>query len=151
MQYQAQTVNTAHSYQQDGHKRLNEYVLLEQIARGSFCKVRKVKRHFQAEDGQDMTAEYVMKVFNTTRLSTRRFVYYYGPDECVMTNYLQQVTKEITLHSTLNHPRLVKLYQVIDDPETTKLYMVMEYCDLGQIMDYVGDSEEVKYAMNPKI
>lgn len=34
----------------------------------------------------------------------------------------------------VNHPNVVKLYEVIDDPEHDKLYMVMEYMHKGAIL-----------------
>ena len=34
----------------------------------------------------------------------------------------------------MNHPNIVRLYEVIDDPDEDKLYMVMEYMQRGSIL-----------------
>ena len=36
----------------------------------------------------------------------------------------------------MDHPNLVKLYEVIDDEEDEKLHMIMQYCPFGQIMKF---------------
>lgn len=36
---------------------------------------------------------------------------------------LQDVMKEIAIMKKLDHPHVIKLYEVIDDPETDKLFM----------------------------
>ncbi len=41
---------------------------------------------------------------------------------------------EVEVLRNLDHPNLVKLYEVIDDPNSEKLLMVMEYVEGGAIM-----------------
>lgn len=33
----------------------------------------------------------------------------------------------------VDHPNVVKLYEVIDDPDEDKLYMIMEYVKKGEV------------------
>ena len=72
-----------------------------------------------------------MKIFNKRQLIQKRFAYYFAPDQCKMTTFLSQVASEIELWRTLNHPLLLKLYQIIDDPDHHKIYLVMELCPRG--------------------
>lgn len=41
---------------------------------------------------------------------------------------------EVEVLRNLDHPNLVKLFEVIDDPNSDKLLMVMEYVEGGAIM-----------------
>jgi serine/threonine protein kinase len=38
---------------------------------------------------------------------------------------IKQVTDEIKLHSTLNHPNIVKFYSLLEDIDN--LYLILEY------------------------
>lgn len=42
--------------------------------------------------------------------------------------------REVAIMKKIDHPHLVKLYEVIDDPDDDKIYMVMEYMQKGSIM-----------------
>lgn len=44
----------------------------------------------------------------------------------------------------IDHPHLVKLYEVIDDPEDEKIYMVMEYMQKGSIMSHTYWKKELQ-------
>ena len=37
----------------------------------------------------------------------------------------------------LDHPNIVKLYQVIDTPDTTSI--IMEFCEGGDLYDYISE------------
>lgn len=51
-------------------------------------------------------------------------------------NALLDTLREIDILKTLNHPNVIKLYEVIDDDPGDKLYLVMDYAERGQIMEY---------------
>ncbi len=56
---------------------------------------------------------------------------------------LEKVEKEIAIMKLINHPNLVRLYEVIDSIETATIYIVFEYVPLGQIMKF--DSERMLF------
>lgn len=49
-------------------------------------------------------------------------------------NAFTLLEREVAIMKKIDHPNLVKLYEVIDDPEDEKIYMVMEYMQKGAIM-----------------
>ena len=46
------------------------------------------------------------------------------------------IEKEIAMMKRLQHPNLVRLFEVIDSVESDKLYMVLEYVSLGEILSH---------------
>ncbi|KAF4634600.1 hypothetical protein G7Y89_g3493 [Cudoniella acicularis] len=49
-------------------------------------------------------------------------------------NPLYLIKEEIAIMKKLNHPNLVSLIEVLDDPEEDSLYMVLEMCKKGVVM-----------------
>lgn len=47
---------------------------------------------------------------------------------------LADLRREVDVMRSLDHPHLVKLYEVIDDRESGKLLMVVEYCECGALV-----------------
>lgn len=46
---------------------------------------------------------------------------------------LDDVMREIAIMKRLNHPNVVKLYEVINDPNEDRLFLVMEYMENGAV------------------
>lgn len=49
-------------------------------------------------------------------------------------NAFTLLEREVAIMKKIDHPHLVKLFEVIDDPDDKKIYMVMEYMQKGSIM-----------------
>ena len=45
-----------------------------------------------------------------------------------------QLANEIAILKKMNHPNVVRLYEIIDDEKFDKLYMIMEYVDGGSLL-----------------
>lgn len=50
---------------------------------------------------------------------------------------IEQFTKEIRLHSSLDHPNIVKFYGVFEEDE--EVYLVLEYLNGGTLFDYLNE------------
>ena len=42
-------------------------------------------------------------------------------------SYLDDVKREIAIVKKLDHPNVLRLFEVMDDPKVNKLYLVVEY------------------------
>lgn len=52
------------------------------------------------------------------------------------TTALDDVYKEIEIMKVLDHPNIVKLYEIIDDPSKEKLYLIMPVADYGESIEW---------------
>ena len=52
------------------------------------------------------------------------------------TTALDDVYKEIEIMKRLDHPNIIKLYEIIDDPNSEKLYLVMPVADYGESIEW---------------
>ena len=65
----------------------------------------------------------------STRRKTRAFLQNF-------TTALDDVYKEIEIMKRLDHPNIIKLYEIIDDPNSEKLYLVMPVADYGESIEW---------------
>ncbi|PGG98404.1 CAMKK/CAMKK-META protein kinase [Blastomyces parvus] len=153
-----ETLNARSEYtnsQDDGtaEHRINQYLIKQEIGRGSFGAVHLAVDQY----GQ----EYAVKEFSKSRLRKRAQSHVLrnpraikrpgiipagmglnsplhrhpsGHDDEEGSNSLYLIKEEIAIMKKLNHPNLVALYEVLDDPTEDSLYMVMEMCKKGVIM-----------------
>jgi len=54
------------------------------------------------------------------------------------------IEREIATMKRLQHPNLVRLFEVIDSVESDKLHMVLEYVSLGEILSHVEGTNQYK-------
>jgi serine/threonine protein kinase len=52
------------------------------------------------------------------------------------TTALDDVYKEIEIMKRLDHPHIVKLFEIIDNPSMEKLYLVMPVADYGESIEW---------------
>lgn len=58
------------------------------------------------------------------------------------TNSLDKLLREVSIMKLLNHPNIVKLFEVIETEKT--LYLVMEYINNGEVFDYLVKNGRMK-------
>ncbi|XP_077195963.1 serine/threonine-protein kinase MARK1 isoform X2 [Paroedura picta] len=97
----------------DDHPHIGNYRLLKTIGKGNFAKV-KLARHVLTG------REVAVKIIDKTQLNPTS---------------LQKLFREVRIMKILNHPNIVKLFEVIETEKT--LYLVMEYASGGEVFDYL--------------
>ncbi|PGH18226.1 CAMKK/CAMKK-META protein kinase [Helicocarpus griseus UAMH5409] len=153
-----ETLNARSEYtnsQDDGaaEHRINQYLIKQEIGRGSFGAVHLAIDQY----GQ----EYAVKEFSKSRLRKRAQSHVLrnprairrpgvipagvglnsplhrhpsGHEDEQGGNPLYLIKEEIAIMKKLHHNNLVSLIEVLDDPTEDSLYMVMEMCKKGVIM-----------------
>ncbi|XP_076029252.1 MAP/microtubule affinity-regulating kinase 3-like isoform X9 [Oratosquilla oratoria] len=92
---------------------IGKYRLLKTIGKGNFAKV-KLAKHIPTGK------EVAIKIIDKTQLNP---------------GSLQKLFREVRIMKILDHPNIVKLFQVIETDKT--LYLVMEYASGGEVFDYL--------------
>ncbi|XP_053553389.1 MAP/microtubule affinity-regulating kinase 3 isoform X2 [Bombina bombina] len=97
----------------DDQPHIGNYRLLKTIGKGNFAKV-KLARHILTG------REVAIKIIDKTQLNPTS---------------LQKLFREVRIMKILNHPNIVKLFEVIETEKT--LYLIMEYASGGEVFDYL--------------
>jgi serine/threonine protein kinase len=109
------------SYTKNGQKQINQYIILSDIARGSYGAVKLV---YNCVDHQ----QYAMKVVSKSLMQRRKVVNRRNsltdsPSNNNPNHFLQ---KEIAIMKKLDHRNIVPLIEVLDDESTDNLYIIMQ-------------------------
>ncbi|XP_075771485.1 MAP/microtubule affinity-regulating kinase 4 isoform X1 [Pelodiscus sinensis] len=104
----------------DEQPHVGNYRLLKTIGKGNFAKV-KLARHILTG------REVAIKIIDKTQLNPTS---------------LQKLFREVRIMKGLNHPNIVKLFEVIETEKT--LYLVMEYASAGEVFDYLVSHGRMK-------
>lgn len=139
-----------------GEHHINQYIIKDEIGRGSFGAVHLAVDQYGKE--------YAAKEFSKSRLRQRaqsnilrrphggprrpghlaaglglNAPLHRHPASDIQTgeekgNPLYLIKEEIAIMKKLDHPNLVSLIEVLDDPEEDSLYMILEMCKKGVVM-----------------
>ncbi|GFQ66606.1 hypothetical protein TNCT_226511 [Trichonephila clavata] len=94
-----------------------------------------VKLAYNEEDN----IHYAMKVLSKKKLMRRAGLYGRVPPirdgQKTRKGPLAQIYTEIAILKKLNHPNVVKLFEVLDDPDEDNLYMVFELVQRGPVIN----------------
>lgn len=99
---------------------IKQYKLLKTIGKGNFARVM-LARHLPTG------IEVAIKIIDKTQLNS---------------NSLEKLFREVSIMKLLNHPNIVKLYEVIETEKT--LYLVMEYVNNGEVFEYLVKNGRMK-------
>ncbi|GAP89196.1 putative CAMKK META protein kinase [Rosellinia necatrix] len=142
---------------------VNQYVIGDEIGRGSYGAVHRATDQFKHE--------YAVKEFSKSRLRKRAqshimrrpgpgVLHQRGPgmgpnhftrrqlgrqEDAEAKDALYLIRAEIAIMKKLDHPNLVTLIEVLDDPEDDSLYMVLEMCKKGVVMKIDLDQQATPY------
>ena len=82
-------------------------------------------------------------------LEKQRAVRYSTTGEMEIINNLDKVYNEVEIWAQIQHPNIVKMYEIIDNDEHDYLYIILELADLGQLGKW--DFEKETYQRNESI
>lgn len=94
--------------------RVGFYDIERTIGKGNFAVVKLAKHRITK-------TEVAIKIIDKSQLDTSN---------------LQKVYREVDIMKTLDHPHIVKLYQVMETKNM--IYLVSEYASQGEIFDYIA-------------
>ncbi|XP_071835082.1 MAP/microtubule affinity-regulating kinase 3-like isoform X3 [Apostichopus japonicus] len=97
----------------DDQPHVGKYRLIKTIGKGNFAKV-KLAKHIPT------SKEVAIKIIDKQVLNQ---------------SSLAKVYREVRIMKSLDHPNIVKLFEVIESEKT--LYLVMEYASGGEVFDYL--------------
>lgn len=104
-------ISSSRSRTEEPH--IGKYRLIKTIGKGNFAKVKLAKH---VPTGR----EVAIKIIDKTQLNP---------------SSLQKLFREVRIMKLLDHPNIVKLFEVIETEKT--LYLVMEYASGGEVFDYL--------------
>ena len=99
-----------------------KYEWIQEIGKGSFGSVSRVKRR---SDGRNL----VWKELNYGKMSEKE---------------KQMLVSEVNILREISHPNVVRYYDRIIDREHSKIFIVMEYCEGGDISTMIRTSKKEK-------
>lgn len=121
-------------------KYYNDYKLIKKLGAGSLCKVKLVEKN---------NVKYALKIINKALLLKKKNFQKDENGKMVVTTPLEGILKEISILKKVNHPNLVKLFEIMHKEDGSKLYLVLEYCEHGDLMSF--DDEKGIFTINKYI
>ncbi|TNJ28005.1 Kinase, CAMK CAMKL [Giardia muris] len=95
-------------------KRVGNYIIGKSIGEGSFSKVR-IGTHIPTGE------RIALKIIEKGKITEAADV--------------ERITREIQILKLLNHPYVIRLYEIVDTPR--HVYIVQEYMGNGELFDYI--------------
>ena len=115
------------NYDEQGNKYYNEYKIIKLLGKGSYSKVKLVMKD---------NTKYAMKIVDKKVLKSKKIFKQDKDGNVIITNLLKDALKEIAILKKLNHPNIIKLYEILHNYQKQKIYLIMEYADYGDIINY---------------
>lgn len=99
---------------------INNYIILEALGSGSYAEVKLCKEKVSGK-------LFAMKFINRDIMKK---------DKLGKQSKLDDIKREIAIMKKLNHPNVLRLYEVMDDPSMNKLFLVLEYMKHGDLLSH---------------
>lgn len=113
----------------DNFVQLNQYRLMDEIGKGSYGVVRLCYSDFDHTN-------YAMKIISKKRVMRKAGLR--RPGDNGKNSGLENLQREIAILKKVDHPYVVRLFEVLDDPSEDNLYLVFELVDRGEVMEVPG-------------
>ena len=105
------------NFDAEGNKYYNEYRILEPLGRGAYSKVKLVMKE---------NVKYAMKIIDKKELKKKKFFTQDKDGNVIINSLLKDALKEIAILKKLNHPNIIKLYEILHDKEKEKMIYIMK-------------------------
>lgn len=112
------TTTSMVSTKQRGVTRVNQYQMISKLGEGKFAKVKLCV-------DINTNTYYAAKVMDKVKLQ-RKVI-------SKTQSALDNIKQEMAIMKKLDHPYLVKLFEVIDDPQEKKIYLITELIKKGDL------------------
>mmetsp|Transcript_1205 Transcript_1205/g.1324 ORF Transcript_1205/g.1324 Transcript_1205/m.1324 type:complete len:246 (-) Transcript_1205:521-1258(-) len=127
---------------------INEFKIIKELGSGAFATVFLVNRRFK-ENGESKEDEYALKQMRIAQLKKDKFITFTVDREQETMTALQKVYMEIRFMAGLDHPNVIKIYEMIQDDTKDYINLVIELCHFGQISDW--NEMKGKYIRNENL
>ena len=97
---------------------VNDYIILSELGAGSHSTVRLAKH-------KNTNELFAVKIMNRKLIEQNAL----------------DIQGEISIMKSLQHPNILRLYDVIDDPKVNKVYLITEFCQQGDLMTLIQASD----------
>ena len=132
--------NLAKNYDNEGNKYYNEYKYIKVLGKGSYSKVKLVEKD---------NVKYAMKIIDKKLLKSKKIFKQDKDGNIIITNLLKDALKEIAILKKLDHPNIIKLYEILHNYQKQKIYLILEYADYGDLVNF--DEETGIFTINSHI
>ena len=92
------------NYDNEGNKYYNEYKYVKLLGKGSYSKVKLVIKD---------DVKYAMKIIDKKVLKNKKIFKQDNDGNVIVTNLLTDALKEIAILKKLDHPNIIKLYEIL--------------------------------------
>mmetsp|Transcript_6824 Transcript_6824/g.11336 ORF Transcript_6824/g.11336 Transcript_6824/m.11336 type:complete len:1305 (+) Transcript_6824:255-4169(+) len=106
---------------------VNNYIMLDVLGTGSYGEVRMCKERTTDE-------LFGIKILSKEMLKKKK-----GGN--TTETYFEDIKREIAIMKKLEHPNVLRLFEVLDDPNVNKLYLVLEYMKNGDLLHFIKERE----------
>jgi [calcium/calmodulin-dependent protein kinase] kinase len=114
-----ETTDIEIEYDEDNRKKVNGYLFLETIGKGSYAKVKLASKNSRF---------YAIKIVNQNLLEKKKKGFSKDSDgNLVINNMLKDALQEIVILKKISHKNIIKLYEIMRDSETNKIYLGINY------------------------
>ena len=98
---------------------LNDYIFIKDIGEGNFGKVKLSK-------SKKTNEKFAIKILDKGKLKSQT---------------KSTLFNEIEIISKLKHPNIIYVYNILEDNKN--YYIIMEYCEKGELFDYIVEKERL--------
>ncbi|CAG8826932.1 10213_t:CDS:2, partial [Racocetra persica] len=119
-------------------KSVGNYILEDTIGEGTYGKVKLATHKLT---GQKSTISFSLHTLLTNSLMINS-AFIQVAIKIMPKIHAENLTREIHHHRYLHHPNIISLFEVI--PTENKIYMVLEYCEGGELYDFLVSKKRLK-------